>query len=941
MSYEVIYKNAEVLPKYWPLTTFTSRNPLQGFEKYPFKEALQKAKELFQARVYMEPSYYAELYQKGIIRKDVLEKNIKAFLEKNGFDVSYHDVRKFMTDISPYFDKYSCQKLNSPDMNKSFYLLDEIKKDHDFDNFDKLFNKLITKYIFSEILDIVFEQNIFEIFFNDVIEFVSRFLDEGQTTIPIPFREKGMWECFRLNFGIDKTKEEILQDFKNTIRPEDLDRYIQNLFVRFFGFSSFIKYRESSLFYAYQDEYPASLEDFTCILLLKEKGYITRYNKHSVKNFEDLYSFYNQKPHYVILKLLAFEKSLYLEHIHKFLHSKDYETILKDFVEKFSLNELSKILYAKENVFRGVEEQAVYNLIKSLKQEEGYIWTKSLEESYVYNLSKEFVQDYDLNIPNVKANAVFCVDVRSETLRRNLERVDNYKTFGVAGFFGAKLAFIEFDKAHETLLCPPMEKPDRVVIELPKESTKAYETQKSLSKSYKKVWEKLKNNPYTPFFTVESFGWLFGYNLFGKTFFPLLIAKLNKKLKPKNPSTFYSMDKLSEEEVTYYTDKFILEKLEDIAKKEKLPKSPKELLKDIKNKTLDTISKDILSKYGIKNGYYDFIHNKFQNIGFSIEEQAQLAEKFLRLIGMVNNFPEFVLLVGHGSLSDNNPFESALDCGACGGNSGYHNVKAVSHLLNKQEVRDRLNTKIPKDTIFIPAIHNTTIDEVEFYDEDPIPLSKAQKWQEIKNDFKKASSKTRLERASTLPYVEREDDIIIRAYDWSEVRPEWGLSKNIGVWVGKREKAMNAVLSNRFFMHSYDYTIDHDNGILKTILNGPFLIGQWINMEYYFSTVDNEKFGAGSKVYHNVVGKIGVFSGNYSNLRMGLPYQTVYYEDKPYHEPARLLVFVEAPLQKVLDAATQTELPMMLIGNEWVRVIVVDPEQKKVFLFDSGAFVEV
>ena len=44
-------------------------------------------------------------------------------------------------------------------------------------------------------------------------------------------------------------------------------------------------------------------------------------------------------------------------------------------------------------------------------------------------------------------------------------------------------------------------------------------------------------------------------------------------------------------------------------------------------------------------------------------------------------------------------------------------------------------------------------------------------------------------------------------------------------------------------------------------MTGPQIVAQWINMEHYFSTVDQEVYGSGSKIYHNVVGRLGIMSG--------------------------------------------------------------------------------
>lgn len=928
------------LPKYWPLTMFVHHNPLHEFEHLHFKEALKIAQEIFDTNLYMEPSYYVELYKSGIIRKDVLERNIDQFLEEKGFKISNHKVRKFMVDISPRWLEI---KYNSDVSDYDPQLYKIIKTDKMYDNLDALFEKLISKYMFSKLLDILFDQNIYQIYQNEVIEFISRFLDEGQANITLPFRENGLWESFILHERVKIDKEEIIYKFFEEIKPPHPDIYIRKMLVNFFGWASFIKYRESTPYYPYQEENPADLLSFVALSLFTELKYIRKLNKTHIKDYDQLFEYFNQNKEKCILKLLAYTRELSPKYISQAMSSKaDYKKVLNNFIDEDIRLEISR-LNTVNRVLNLDNLEYVYSFVKNIKEEEGYIWTKSIEDSYAIHFGKEFIRGYELE-EKPKAAAVFCVDVRSEAFRRNLERIDNYKTYGVAGFFGIKMALIEFDKSHELLLCPAMENPERVVIELPSQNTQEYEKKKNIIYTVKKTLEKLKNNPYTPFFTVEAFGWLFGYNLFGKTLFPKYLSKINQKIKAKPPKTVYGIDKLSEEEALKYTEKFFIEKIQhafDIEGKKLSDKEARDILYQLLDNSIPDSLHKILTKHRITLDYYNYIKSKFLNMGFSLQEQAKLADNFLKLISMVDSFPDFVFLVGHGSESDNNPYESALDCGACGGNSGYHNVRAMCFILNKQQVRELMEIKIPKDTIFIPALHNTTTDEIEFFDEEIVPPEKLKLLEEIKRDFYIATTKTRQERVKVLPYADNEDDVLVRAIDWSEMRPEWGLSKNIGVFVGKRESAMNSVLHNRFFMHSYDYKLDPDNLVLKRILNGPFLIAQWINAEHYFSTVNNEVFGSGSKVYHNVVGKFGVFNSNYSDLQIGLPYQTVYFEDKAFHEPARIVVFVEAPLEKVVQAASETDHPMTLLKNEWVRLVVVDKEKNKLFLFDKGKFIEL
>jgi len=319
-------------------------------------------------------------------------------------------------------------------------------------------------------------------------------------------------------------------------------------------------------------------------------------------------------------------------------------------------------------------------------------------------------------------------------------------------------------------------------------------------------------------------------------------------------------------------------------------------------------------------------------------------ENLLKMIGLVKDFPKFVTIAGHGSVSDNNPFESALDCGACGGSVSLPNARALCMIGNKNEIREKLREKgidIPTQTKFLPAMHTTTTDEMTFYDTDILSASELETFTKMRQDFKKASLASREERALDLPHAKSQEDLFLKTMDWSEPRPEWGLAGTMGVFAGPRDSCRHMGFRNRLFLHSYDSTIDNENSdILTRIFNGPLVVGEWINLEHYFATTDNKVYGAGSKVYHNVVSKIGVYNGNYSDLKIGLPTQSVLVEGEAYHEPVRLLTYMEAPLETV-GKAVENSIAKEFILNEWIRPIIIDKAAKKVYSYEFGEFIVI
>ncbi|GAB6078187.1 DUF2309 domain-containing protein [Hydrogenobaculum acidophilum] len=933
------------IPHYWPMTTFVHHNPLHGFEDMPFKEALKKASKLYKAKVYMESSYYTELYKEGAIKKDVLEKNLFEFLKSISLEKYFPEAKKFITELSQDWKHYKIKSSQKPDVNLMEYFNQKIIKKEEV-----LFEELIEDMLFCEILDALFEANITDIIEKEIVEFVARFLDEGQTTMSMPEREKGMFEAFKYYEGLNTilNAEEYADTIIHEISPKNIEQYILRHLIKDFGWAAFIRYREDNKDYYFQQIHPASLLDYIAIRLHYESKYV---KDSYIVNFSELYNAFSKNKTLFVLKLLKAKNILPSKYIDRLENKENLNLILTDYLVEEVILEACRIQNIANELLLNLDRQKdiveFAYLIERLKEEEGYIWLKSLEDSYIKEYTIDFLQSHERISKDILASAVFCIDVRSEAIRRHIERLGNYNTFGVAGFFGTPIAYVEFDKAHELNLCPVFIKPSKIIFELPEGEHYDYKTKHNINHTFKKILDSLKNNPYTPFFMVEAMGWLFGINLFGKTLFPDFTLKILSFIKAKKPNTQFTIDSLTEEEINFYAEKFFIQKIKEAYhlefKKSINDKKAKEILEIMLNDKVSNIDNKVLeilsTKYNITKESFEFEKQRLSNVGYTKEEQVNLVENFLRLIGLTENIPKFVLLIAHVSSSDNNPFESALDCGACGGNSGLPNVRILANIANRDYVRKELlkrGISIPPDTIFVPGLHNTTTDDITFYDTEAIPAKDKILFEKIEKDFKIASQKTREERAKTLPYAGSGDRISIRAIDWSETRPEWGLSRNMGVYVGKRSSTQNITLKNRFFMQSYDWEIDKDNKILKTILSGPFIIGEWINMEHYFSTTDNERLGAGSKVYHNVVGKIGVWTGNYGDLRTGLPYQTVYHDGIPYHEPIRLLTFIEAPVEKVLEAAQQTEEALKLVVNEWVRLIIIDKVKGIAYTFKDG-----
>lgn len=312
--------------------------------------------------------------------------------------------------------------------------------------------------------------------------------------------------------------------------------------------------------------------------------------------------------------------------------------------------------------------------------------------------------------------------------------------------------------------------------------------------------------------------------------------------------------------------------------------------------------------------------------GIPLGDRAGLAAGILRGMSLSKGMAPLVVLLGHGSTSANNPHASGLDCGACGGHTGEANARVVAALLNDPEVREdlpALGLEIPKDTLFLAGLHDTTTDEVTLYD-----LPAGRDLGDLRAAFARAGALARAERAARLPDAAGHVDagrIMARARDWSQTRPEWGLAGCAAFIAAPRGRTSRLDLQGRSFLHSYDWQADEGFGVLELIMTAPLVVASWINLQYYGSSVDNRVFGSGNKVLHNIVGQtIGVLEGNAGDLRSGLPLQSVHDGARLVHDPLRLTAVIEAPQEAITDVLRRHPGLRDLFDNGWLHLFRMD-----------------
>jgi len=494
------------------------------------------------------------------------------------------------------------------------------------------------------------------------------------------------------------------------------------------------------------------------------------------------------------------------------------------------------------------------------------------KEGYTRRHSREIYAD----AKNEKTfQALFCIDERECSIRRHIEHVDpSCETLGTPGFFGVEFYFQPENGKFYDKLCPAPVTPKYLIKEFKVKERRKHE-----------VLYSSKTHDYaTGVISSFAIGFWAGIRIIQNLLFP--------KMSPAISNAFAHMGKGGE--------------------------------------------------LTIENNNPADRENDLQ-IGFTVEEMTNRVEGLLRGTGLIREFAPLIYAIAHGSSSANNPHHGAHDCGACSGRPGSVNARVFASMANHPQVRELLGKRgieIPNDTQFVGGLHDTAADQIEFYDLEKLNISNRRRHIQNNIAFEAALDLNAKERSRRFASINTRASlkkvrkaILDRSVSMFEPRPELGHGTNTLCVIGNRELTKNLFLDRRAFLNSYNYKTDPEGKFLTGIMRpiGPVCGG--INLEYYFSRVDNHKLGAGTKLPHNVMGLIGVANSSDGDLRPGLPLQMI-----EVHDPVRLLIIVEHYPQVVLNAIQSSAEMYEWYINEWVHLMVLNPETGGLLYFKEGNF---
>ncbi|MBO3796313.1 DUF2309 domain-containing protein [Bacillus subtilis] len=837
-----IQSASRVIAPLWPISTFAARNPWMGLENQSFDQVADWLKNTRDVDIYPSASMIRSAKNKGEIDEDFVEMGLQRWLDSHFFNIP-RDVAERFCHAGLKLDPLPSALLSSHKLEK---LVNECSG---LDPIESFYMQPISSYIENQD-----GERLVDILDQHVIKWSKLYLNESQAGWTMPNREEGFYRAWQQLIQYDpalsKQQRKRLKDwpqeahmalqealFALEIPESEIQTYLEGHLLSLPGWAGMMLWRSQQSSHEH-----ALLTEYLAVRISMERALIKPYLPLNIERSEKRIS---------MAPLLA-----------AWIHWGG-----------LTLEEWSQMPANEQNEYLSF----AYRFDEKLRRK---LWLEAWEQTHADQLSQKIISKQRENIGEKSALAqlAFCIDVRSEPFRRQLEKEGPFETIGVAGFFGVPIATCELGSKHSHASLPIIQKPQHKIKEFADEDAlEKYNQRKQAVHSVSYTFKTMKQNVLASLLLPELSGPWLSLQMAARSFVPRKADRFIRNLRKtwlRKPDTKLSLHH------------------DDDAQAE-IP------------------------------------------VGFTKEEKVSYARQALKMMGLTENFAPLVVICGHGSQSTNNPYSAALDCGACGGAAGGFNARVLAALCNLSEVREVLLTEgitIPEDTVFAAAEHNTTVDELHWLYVPELSEAAQEAFERIEAVMPKVRHHVNAERLAQLPNFQSKlknpkAEAHRFAEDWSEIRPEWGLARNASFIIGQRELTQDCDLEGRAFLHNYDWKQDESGDLLANIIAGPGTVAQWINLQYYASTVAPHYYGSGNKATQTVTAGLGVMQGNASDLLAGLPWQSVMQSDhEAYHSPLRLLIVIQAPREYVERLLNHDSVFLQKVQNGWVRLASIGPD---------------
>lgn len=835
---------SRVIAPLWPISTFAARNPWMGLENQTFDQVAGWLKSTRGVDIYPSVSMILSAKSKGEIDEGFVRVGLIRWLDSQSFNIPRDAAERYCLS-SLKLDVLPSDLLSSHEIDK---LVEEFCGMHT-DSIQTFSRQPLSSHIENQD-----GERLVNILDHHVIKWCKLYLDDSQAGWTMPYRNEGFYSAWHrlirydpaLNNNQRKSIRGLPQDAHTALKEaltaleipnSEIQTYLEGHLLSLPGWAGMMLWRSRQLSHEH-----SLLIEYLAVRVSMEWALAKPYLPLSCQHSGNKAS---------ITSLLA-----------SWIHWG--ELSIEEWSQMSTADQDEYLLFA-------------YRFDEMIRRK---LWLEAWEQTYSEQLSEKITskQRKTRGKESALAQLAFCIDVRSEPFRRQLEKEGPFETIGIAGFFGLPIATSELGSSHSHNSLPVMLNPQHKIKEYADEKKlKSYQERKQAANSLVNTFKTMKQNVLSSLLLPEVSGPWLSLQMLARSFMPRSTERFIRNLR-----------------VTW------------------LSKPDTKLLLNHVHDTETDLP-----------------------VGFSKEEKVNYVHQSLKMMGLTDNFAPLVVICGHGSQSTNNPYASALDCGACGGASGGFNARVLATLCNLSDVREVLSTEgieIPKDTVFVAAEHKTTVDELHWIYVPELTKSAQEAFNCLEAILPKVSHNANADRLTQLPnFHSKLKNPRVEAHrfaeDWSEMRPEWGLARNAVFIIGQRELTQDCNLEGRAFLHNYDWKQDKSGALLSNIIAGPGTVTQWINLQYYASTVAPDYYGSGNKATQTVTAGLGVMQGNASDLLAGLPWQSVMQSDfEVYHSPLRLLIVIQAPSEYVERLLNKDLVFREKVQNGWVRLASVNPE---------------
>jgi uncharacterized protein YbcC (UPF0753/DUF2309 family) len=887
---DVVEHASHLLPRQGPIGVFVHHNTLHAFQHLRFEQAVLEASKLFGAEPYMSEAAYRTELARGRIQLADIDTVLDSEPDSLIFPrLTRGSLRRAM--ITPGVREFDAATILW--RTEQGDLAGDFRRAALRTLFEACFDRSIAhepEPAPSRPLD--------EIIHPWLIRLCAVYLDQGTAYWPMPHRERGLYESVRMLFyqrggvfpkylsGLDEefrrqkhlsfsAADAVLDCLdKLCYREAAWPEFLQAELLALPGWAGLMRALEDDPSLAPHHTVPCSLMDFLAVRLTMSR---VASRMRAAETTQEESPLKTQQKRRLSRAARIYDAARVVR------LSASEVTRLSDAEWTTFTNEVK--------AFNGLERRRVLHLAYERWHEREILRGLASHRRY-----RSLTDEASQTSGRPPAQVFFCIDEREESMRRALEEVEPLlETFSSAGYFGVAVDYKGIDDPHSAAFCPVVVKPEHSVQEQPRSEDSVLHERRRWRRRVlgllMRNWLVSSRTLLRGWLSTSVLGLLSAVPLTGHLLAPRRYALLREWLN-----------------------------------KAFLPEPRTEL----------TLMRNTAQAHDAVSGLLT---------GFAPEEKTDRVESVLRPAGLTSGFARVVVVLGHGSTSLNNPHESAHDCGACGGRRGGPNARLFAAMANRAEVRVRLRDRgidIPDDTWFVGGYHDTCSDDVELFDLDAVPPAHQPDVNRVREYLEDAKARNAQERARRFESCAPDADPQValrhveeRSEHLAEPRPEYGHCTNAVCIIGRRTLTRGLFLDRRAFLVSYDPNQDPDDQSLSALMAAAVPVCAGISLEYYFSFVDNDRYGCGTKLPHNVTGLVGVMDGHASDLRTGLPWQMV-----EIHEPVRILFAVETTpdrLSKVIDASPSLS---ELVRNRWIRVAVIDPVSGRVYVRRENGFEE-